>query len=176
MNDRADGEGEEEANSGASFYKGQFKNGKKGPRGYMRFGDANVYEGEFKDNAISGKGKITNSIKKIEYIGEWRMNKMHGYGVYKWQDGRRYQGEYNDDKKHGFGAYMWGDGRVYYGMWKDGLQHGEGTIILPNMNMKKSYWEVGKEVSILALPDVEREQIRKYVDEMRHTDHKERKQ
>ena len=60
MNDRADGEGEEEANSGASFYKGQFKNGKKGPRGYMRFGDANVYEGEFKDNAISGKGKITN--------------------------------------------------------------------------------------------------------------------
>ena len=43
------------------------------------------------------------------------------------------------------------------------------------MNMKKSYWEVGKEVSILALPDVEREQIRKYVDEMRYTDHKERK-
>ena len=120
VNDKPDGEGEEESNSGSSFYKGQYKNGKKGPKGYMRFGDGNVYEGEFKDNAIQGKGKITNNIKKIEYEGEWRMNKMHGYGVYKWQDGRRYQGEYLDDKKHGFGAYMWADGRVYYGMWKDG--------------------------------------------------------
>ena len=40
---------------------------------------------------------------------------------------------------------MWVDGRVYYGMWKDGRQHGEGTIVLPNMTMKKSYWEFGKE-------------------------------
>lgn len=70
---------------------------------------------------------------------------------------------------------MWADGRVYYGMWKDGQQHGEGTIVLPNKNMKKSYWESGKETTVLSLSEVEKEQITKYVDEMKQTDVKERK-
>ena len=52
---------------------------------------------------------------------------------------------------------MWVDGRIYYGMWKGGHQHGEGTIVLPNMSMKKSYWENGKETSRLKLGDMEKE-------------------
>ena len=32
---------------------------------------------------------------------------MHGYGVYKWDDGRIYEGEYLNDKKHGKGVYKW---------------------------------------------------------------------
>jgi hypothetical protein len=30
---------------------------------------------------------------------------MHGYGVYTWKDGRRYEGYYEMDKKHGYGVY-----------------------------------------------------------------------
>ena len=141
----------------------------------MKFGEGNVYEGEFKDNSLHGKGKLTNDVRMMCYDGEWRQNKMHGHGVYKWHDGRRYQGEYQDDKKHGFGAYMWVDGRIYYGMWKDGHQHGEGTIVLPNMSMKKSHWENGKETARLKLADTEKEQIAKYVTEMQADDAEERK-
>ena len=36
---------------------------------------------------------------------------MHGFGVYKWKDGRMYEGEYFDDKKSGYGVYIWSDGR-----------------------------------------------------------------
>ena len=86
-------------NNGATYYKGQFKNGKKGPKGLMKFGEGNVYEGEFKDNSLHGKGKLTNDTRMMCYDGEWKQNKMHGQGVYKWHDGRRYQGEYVDDKK-----------------------------------------------------------------------------
>lgn len=142
--DEKDGEGEETWNNGATYYKGQYKNGKYGPKGYYKFGEGSIYEGEFKDGKFQGKGKLSNDSKMMCYDGEWKLNKMHGYGVYKWHDGRRFQGDYIDDKKHGFGAYMWVDGRVYYGMWKDGHQHGEGTIVLPNMTMKKYYWENGK--------------------------------
>jgi hypothetical protein len=42
---------------------------------------------------------------------------MHGFGVYTWADGRRYEGEYLSDKKHGFGKYIWADGRQYIGNW-----------------------------------------------------------
>ena len=34
-------------------------------------------------------------------------NKMHGYGVFEWPDGRRYEGGYVDDKKHGKGVFVW---------------------------------------------------------------------
>ena len=58
---------------------------------------------------------------------------MHGYGIYTWRDGRRYEGYYKDDKKEGFGIYIWEDGRKYEGEWVDGKQHGKGK-----------YYEMGK--------------------------------
>ena len=70
---------------------------------------------------------------------------------------------------------MWVDGRIYYGMWKDGHQHGEGTLVLPNMGMKKSYWENGKETTRLKLSEMEKEQIEKYVKEMQTNDAEERR-
>ena len=42
-----------------------------------------------------------------KYIGEWKNNKMDGYGVFTWPDGRKYQGEYKDDKKEGLGTFEW---------------------------------------------------------------------
>jgi len=35
------------------------------------------------------------------FKGEWFDNKMHGYGVFTWADGRVYEGDYVDDKKEG---------------------------------------------------------------------------
>ena len=45
---------------------------------------------------------------------------MHGYGVYTWKDGRKYEGTYLFDKKHGYGIYTWADGRKFEGCWEDG--------------------------------------------------------
>ena len=38
---------------------------------------------------------------------------MHGEGIYKWPDGRKYIGRYYEDKKDGFGIYEWIDGRRF---------------------------------------------------------------
>jgi hypothetical protein len=32
---------------------------------------------------------------------------MHGKGIFKWYDGRRYEGDYVDDKKEGNGLFEW---------------------------------------------------------------------
>ena len=45
---------------------------------------------------------------------------MHGKGIFKWPDGRKYNGSYKDDKKHGYGEFFWPDGRFYKGYWVDG--------------------------------------------------------
>ena len=45
---------------------------------------------------------------------------MHGYGIYIYSDGVRYDGQYHKDKKQGYGVYKWTDGRLYEGWWIGG--------------------------------------------------------
>jgi hypothetical protein len=51
---------------------------------------------------------------------------MHGFGIFTWSDGRKYEGMYHEDKKEGRGVFTWPDGRKYDGQWKNGKQHGLG--------------------------------------------------
>lgn len=53
-------------------------------------------------------------------------NKMHGYGLFTWADGRKYEGQYFDDKKEGRGVFTWPDQRKYDGLWVNGKQEGPG--------------------------------------------------
>lgn len=69
---------------------------------------------------------------------------MHGYGVYTWNNGRKYEGMYTTDKKDGHGIYTWADGRQYDGQWKNGVQHGYGQYQhKPNNEKKIGRWEEG---------------------------------
>jgi len=70
---------------------------------------------------------------------------MHGWGIYTWKDGRRYEGEYEFDKKHGYGVYTWADGfRKYEGFWKSGKQHGLGQYKNKEGEVKIGRWVDGK--------------------------------
>ena len=70
---------------------------------------------------------------------------MHGYGVYTWKDGRKYEGEYIKDRKQGMGVYLWADGRKYEGMWLNGRQHGEGKYWAKSgQQPRRGRWAEGK--------------------------------
>ena len=69
---------------------------------------------------------------------------MHGYGVFVWEDGRRYEGDYKEDKKHGRGAFYWSDGRIYNGEWANGHQHGFGTYTAADGKSREGEWFEGK--------------------------------
>lgn len=45
---------------------------------------------------------------------------MHGIGIYRWLDGRKYTGEYVEDQKFGYGIFEWQDTRKYMGYWVNG--------------------------------------------------------
>ncbi|OMJ71859.1 hypothetical protein SteCoe_29831 [Stentor coeruleus] len=84
---------------------------------------SNSYKMETKNN--SSLNKDTKS-KKNFYQGEWRNNKKHGKGVYKWADGRVYSGNWKKDLYDGYGKMIWPDGSKYKGEWRKGKQHGNG--------------------------------------------------
>ena len=48
------------------------------------------YRGEFKDDKMDGAGKFTFASGAI-YEGSWQGGEYHGYGVFRWPDGRSYQ-------------------------------------------------------------------------------------
>ena len=79
---------------------------------------------------------------------------MDEFGVYQWQDGRRYEGFYKDDKKHGYGLYTWSDQKKYAGFWHGGKQHGVGVFISKDNKVKYGVWEDGKKVKWLNKEDV----------------------
>ena len=50
-----------------------------------------------------------------ELKGNWVENKISGYGIYSWEDGRVYEGYWKENNMHGQGHYSWPDGRKYEG-------------------------------------------------------------
>jgi hypothetical protein len=68
---------------------------------------------------------------------------MHGYGEFRWKDGKQYIGYYTHDKKEGFGIYYWANSnRIYIGFWKGGKQEGIGKYINPKM-IRWGSWKNG---------------------------------
>ena len=44
-----------------------------------------------------------------------------------------YVGQFVDGKKHGYGEYKWKDGRVYKGEWDMGVIHNKGVFMDPHV-------------------------------------------
>ena len=45
---------------------------------------------------------------------------MHGFGIFSWKNGKKYEGMYKDGLKHGLGKLTWFDGSSYDGEWSKG--------------------------------------------------------
>jgi hypothetical protein len=53
------------------------------------------------------------------------------------------------DKKHGFGIYTWANGQKYEGKWENGKQHGEGKIIMATGEIRGCIYSEGKRIKWL---------------------------
>lgn len=50
----------------------------------------------------------------------------------KYSDGREYVGNWLDDQMHGYGQFKWPDGKIYKGMYEKDLKNGRGTMVYTN--------------------------------------------
>jgi hypothetical protein len=51
-------------------------------------------------------------------MGDWLNDTYHGYGLYIYNEGERYEGDLVEGMKEGHGKYFYIDGRIYEGAWQ----------------------------------------------------------
>ena len=77
--------------------------GKKTGKGKFEF-VGGFYEGDFVDGQFYGIGKYYFSETGKVYEGEFRNNNMEGKGVMTWPDQSKYEGEFKNGKIEGKGT------------------------------------------------------------------------
>lgn len=84
-----------------------------------RFEDASMYEGNFVNGRLEGKGTMIY-VGGASYSGEWHNGLREGHGTWNYADGGSYVGEWHRGQMHGRGKLVKGDGTVILGIWNDG--------------------------------------------------------
>jgi len=79
-----------------------------------------IYEGDFYNNDIHGKGQIIFIENEAEYKGSFQKNKISGKGVFTWKNGDRYEGEVQNGLLHGLGKYIYKNGKIFEGIFYKG--------------------------------------------------------
>ncbi|CAF1178583.1 unnamed protein product [Adineta ricciae] len=102
------------------------------------------YEGELNDEGEKhGYGMYRWSNGRT-YVGQWYRNQMDGDGVESWPNGSKYQGQFRGNKRHGRGTFTWADGRQYIGEYRNDYRHGYGICTFPNGYKYEGQWWQGK--------------------------------
>lgn len=73
------------------------------------------------------------------YEGNFKGQKLNGFGYYTESNGNKYTGDFVDNKFHGVGKYESLDGTYYIGQFENGVRQGLGTNYF-----SKTYFEKGK--------------------------------
>ena len=109
------------------IYEGEFQDGKIQGKGIMTFPEGQRYEGDFVNEKFEGSGMYTwpNGNR---YEGQFANGKFEGRGIYTWANGERYEGDFVNGEQHGKGVFTWSDGSCYEGDYDHGKQTGKGSI------------------------------------------------
>ena len=112
-------------------YVGDFVDSKRHGKGILDTHKVH-YEGEFKNDKLSGKGRIVFKIEGHVYEGQFDNNEINGFGTFKWNNGDSYTGSMLNGKMHGKGKYRYNNGVVYEGIYSNGIKQGKGKIYNTN--------------------------------------------
>ena len=93
----------------------------------------------------NGEGKLDYANGDF-YIGQWKDDKRHGYGVFHSAVEGIYEGYWVNGLREGQGKMSYRTGDVYEGNWKRDLFHGQGVLVCAAGGMDKydGNWEAGK--------------------------------
>jgi hypothetical protein len=109
-----------------NYYEGEFRNNKINGSGYMIWFDSfEKYVGQWADCLQNGKGiqiwyesKGEFKYLRNRYIGEFKNGFRHGYGVFLYSNGSKFEGMWENNSKNGFGIYTKEDGNQVVGFYK----------------------------------------------------------
>lgn len=118
---------------------GNFENSHK--TGFCRYNlkKDQFFEGTVELDVRNGYGKMVNVAKGLSYIGEYKDNKMHGYGELR-TNNSVYFGFFKGGSRSGLG-YMTNDKdqSFYFGNWKKDKKHGYGLEQVNGKRMRANF-------------------------------------
>ena len=91
----------------------------QGGSGVFTYSNGDVYEGEMLNGERFGNGKITYFEDGSMYDGQFVHDEPEGFGKKFWADGIEYVGEWKAGKMHGYGRYVMCDGYVMEGLFQN---------------------------------------------------------
>ncbi|UJR34144.1 hypothetical protein I4U23_021551 [Adineta vaga] len=103
-----------------------------------------AYEGELNREGEKHGYGMYRWLNGRTYVGQWYRNQMDGEGIESWPNGSKYQGQFNANKRHGHGTFTWLDGRQYVGEYQNDYRHGYGICTFPNGYKYEGEWCQGK--------------------------------
>lgn len=125
------------------IYEGDYDNDRMQGKGWIVKPSGVKYTGDFEKDLESGKGvEVLNG--KVLYEGDFMNGLRHGKGKLFLTDGNVYEGVFKENMFDGFGKYVWTDGTVYVGQWKKNKFHGEGLHTWPDGRKYKGYYNENK--------------------------------
>jgi hypothetical protein len=98
-----------------------------------------------------GKFKVIHQLKnpdtylmqfryEMDYTGEWKDDKKHGKGTYRWDNGMVYEGDWIENMRTGQGKFTWPNKQVYEGGWLNDRRHGAGYMTMPDGSKIEGTW------------------------------------
>ena len=124
-------------------YEGKIKDFKREGHGVEKCPEY-VYEGNFHDDMKNGQGSIKYLKLRRKYEGEFKNNEITGYGYLIYENKQTYKGNLVDGKKEGKGKYIWPDGSEYEGEYKNDIREGEGSLKWANGLIFKGKFHNGR--------------------------------
>ena len=130
-------------NAKGNIYVGGFVDSRREGQGDL---DTNKihYKGTFVNDRLNGKGIIHFKVEGHDYEGQFRDNEITGQGVFRWSNGDVYQGTLKRGKMHGVGRYTYANGQVYEGEYVNGIKEGRGRLSYPNGMIFDGYFVAGR--------------------------------
>eukprot|EP00347_Sterkiella_histriomuscorum_P003252 403365008 len=110
-------------------YEGQWLDDVEYGEGVHTFADGTTFIPKKKDLKMHGYQELTCKIENPiddSYIGEYKDDKKHGYGVLESSD-YKYEGNWFENVKEGKGVTTWKDGRKYEGFYMEAFSMENGN-------------------------------------------------
>ncbi|XP_072016085.1 radial spoke head 10 homolog B-like isoform X2 [Amphiura filiformis] len=128
VNNKRHGYGVRRYRSG-NVYEGDWANNTRHGQGVMRWVDIDQsYSGQWEHGIQHGHGEHTWYLRRLpssqyplrnQFIGDFVYSKRHGFGVFLYANGAKYEGEWVNNKKNGRGVFTFKNGRVFEGVFVD---------------------------------------------------------
>lgn len=108
--------------------------------------DGGVYEGQFKQDEFSGKGRFISKEGTL-WTCEWEKHECSRFGVRRELSGETYTGEFKNDKSEGYGFTQYAatsQAICYFGEYSGDLPQGRGAFLYKNGYMHLGSFKRGK--------------------------------